>query len=75
VTYLNPDLRGLEDGDIATFTGNRVNTNLSASSPGDYIRVLTVSRAVPEPATWAMLILGFGAAGSAIRRRRALAIG
>lgn len=29
--------------------------------------------AVPEPATWAMLILGFGMAGSLIRRRRALA--
>ena len=27
--------------------------------------------AVPEPTTWAMLILGFGAAGSMIRRRRA----
>lgn len=26
--------------------------------------------AVPEPATWAMMILGFGAAGSALRRRR-----
>ena len=26
--------------------------------------------AVPEPATWAMMILGFGAAGSVIRRRR-----
>jgi PEP-CTERM motif len=25
---------------------------------------------VPEPATWAMMILGFGAAGAAIRRRR-----
>lgn len=29
--------------------------------------------AVPEPATWAMMILGFGAAGSMIRRRRAVA--
>lgn len=26
--------------------------------------------AVPEPATWAMMILGFGMAGSALRRRR-----
>jgi hypothetical protein len=31
--------------------------------------------AIPEPATWAMMILGFGAAGSMIRRRRtALAV-
>lgn len=27
---------------------------------------------IPEPATWAMLILGFGLVGSAARRRRAL---
>ena len=33
---------------------------------------LSSSGAVPEPATWAMMILGFGAAGSMIRRRRAL---
>ena len=26
--------------------------------------------AVPEPATWAMMITGFGLAGVAIRRRR-----
>jgi hypothetical protein len=30
--------------------------------------------AVPEPATWAMMILGFGAIGSALRRRRAFAV-
>ena len=28
---------------------------------------------VPEPATWAMMIAGFGLAGAALRRRRALA--
>lgn len=28
---------------------------------------------VPEPATWAMMIAGFGMAGAALRRRRALA--
>ena len=27
---------------------------------------------IPEPSTWAMLITGFGAAGMAVRRRRAL---
>jgi hypothetical protein len=31
----------------------------------------TVIAAVPEPASWAMLIIGFGLAGSALRRRRA----
>ena len=29
-----------------------------------------VGSAVPEPATWAMMIIGFGGAGVAIRRRR-----
>jgi hypothetical protein len=27
---------------------------------------------VPEPTTWAMMIIGFGSAGSIVRRRRAL---
>ena len=31
---------------------------------------MVADTAVPEPATWAMMILGFGAAGSMIRRRR-----
>lgn len=30
--------------------------------------------AVPEPATWAMMIVGFGLAGAAVRRSRAFAI-
>lgn len=33
----------------------------------------SVAGGVPEPATWAMMILGFGAAGSMIRRRKAVA--
>ena len=33
---------------------------------------VTTSGAVPEPATWAMMIAGFGLVGSTLRRRRAL---
>lgn len=32
---------------------------------------IEVSGAVPEPATWAMMIIGFGVVGGAMRRRRA----
>lgn len=37
---------------------------------GGAITVPTVNAAIPEPTTWAMLILGFGVVGSAMRRRR-----
>jgi hypothetical protein len=36
----------------------------------DVVVDAAASAAVPEPATWAMMILGFGAAGSVLRRRR-----
>ena len=32
---------------------------------------ISLASAVPEPATWALMISGFGLAGAAIRRRRA----
>ncbi|MBP6878112.1 MAG: PEPxxWA-CTERM sorting domain-containing protein [Phenylobacterium sp.] len=34
--------------------------------------VRPASSAVPEPGTWAMMILGTGCVGAALRRRRAL---
>ena len=37
----------------------------------DNIRVNEAVAAVPEPATWALLLLGFGMVGAATRRRRA----
>jgi hypothetical protein len=70
VTYLSPDLRGIEEGDTATFLGKRVNTDLTAGTPGDYIRVLTAFQPVPEPASWLLMIAGFGIAGAALRRGR-----
>jgi hypothetical protein len=47
-----------------TFTGNLANGASSSTASG------TLSLApVPEPTTWALMILGFGAVGSAMRRR------
>jgi hypothetical protein len=36
----------------------------------NYIDTAPPTGAVPEPATWAMMIMGFGAAGAMMRRRR-----
>jgi hypothetical protein len=44
-------------------------SNARLYSTGRYVQ-----NAVPEPATWAMIILGFGVVGSALRRRRSYAI-
>ncbi len=38
----------------------------------DNVRVNGALAGVPEPATWALMILGFGAVGGAMRRRRAV---
>ena len=52
-----------------TFTG----ITLESGSNSFEIDRLAVSGAVPEPASWAMMILGSGTAGSLLRRRRAVA--
>jgi hypothetical protein len=76
ITYKSPSARGLEQRDIpgTSFIGKTLFINdWQASSPGDNIRVLTAGP-VPEPATWAMMIAGFGLVGFAARRRRATSI-
>ena len=40
------------------------------SGTGSLGGTVTIQEAVPEPATWAMMLLGFGAIGWQLRRRR-----
>jgi len=47
----------------------------TSDSYGGYLDTINLSgTAVPEPATWAMMILGMGAAGAMMRRRRQTAV-
>jgi len=59
---------GSLDGTNGDFIINRGNI-----APGGTFN-LSVASAVPEPASWLMLITGFGLLGSVIRRRKAKAI-
>jgi hypothetical protein len=67
--------------DLAAFSGQLVNlrfqfeTDYSVVGRGVNLDNLTVTgtrltSAVPEPATWALMISGFGLAGTALRRER-----
>jgi hypothetical protein len=45
--------------------------NLDNRDDGFKLSSITVNSAVPEPATWGMMLIGFGAVGAAMRRRKA----
>ena len=51
--------------DEHTLTNNTTEVPFEA----DHIDITRVGGAVPEPATWALMISGFGVAGAALRRR------
>lgn len=51
---------GSHNVDVYYVAGNGTPSVFNFSSPGG----------VPEPASWALMILGFGAAGAGVRRRR-----
>lgn len=75
VDYLSPALRGLESGDAVSINGgddSRLLVDWFASTPGDYIRVLTEGDlgVVPIPASGALLLGGLGLAVAARRRRK-----
>jgi hypothetical protein len=76
---LGPSIVGtLYDSDGVTALGSLVGTGLVNGAGGgvavrsfDGVSFDTISLArVPEPASWAMLIAGFGLTGAAMRRRR-----
>lgn len=52
------------DGDILSFAATGLSDSL-----GGYVDDVRLAAAVPEPATWAMLILGFGMVGATLRTR------
>lgn len=59
--------------------GGRLRVNISVPWNGDgggviidNVQYSITSAAVPEPATWAMMIAGFGLVGGAMRRRQAM---
>lgn len=58
-----------------TFFGSTVKNNPDGQPGGSGTPIydvgfITVPGAVPEPATWGLMIMGFGAMGSALRNRR-----
>lgn len=60
----------LAPGDVFGFYVNSTDNLGGAAS----IRVELRAEVVPEPATWALMIGGFGMAGATLRRRRAMAL-
>lgn len=75
-TFALPDLRGrsIMGAGGGFEVGQRIGsewTYLTADNLAAHTHGYAFAQAVPEPATWTLMLAGFGAAGRAVRRRRA----
>jgi hypothetical protein len=69
-THYSISFKATAGGSLRAFAGTS-----SADNIGPLIDNLRVDiTAVPEPATWLMMIMGFGGMGAVLRRRRVLAL-
>lgn len=67
---LNPLVRfDITGAESSSLTGLRLTSTSNAFETDNY----AVNAPVPEPSTWAMMLLGFGAIGFGMRRRKAAA--
>lgn len=66
-----PDMSATGPIGGVTFTGATFNLPTFDAATGRLTFAAMDPGAVPEPSTWAMMILGFGAMGAVLRRRRA----
>lgn len=71
-----PDTVGPDSHDVNTSLGFDLSAYVNDPSLGTFMNYAFkddgLVGGVPEPATWALVIAGFGLAGAALRRRRAV---
>lgn len=79
--YHTPFTYAFQPGDVATGSLRITDYIMPPTAPGYYVQnvgaqltPLSVTVTVPEPATWAVMIIGFGLTGAALRRRPTAAI-